>query len=243
MEPTRQAVYVVMFTSGGQPHLARMWKRMKRVSLNTVGWLILAGGLCLTIPSACVLVDDPRAADADVALALVIRIPFEGLNTSHTAKAAFEVPLQWERMREQWGDPVYVVMARAGEDASRVLPFEKLGIHVSVTAGGRSLNLEQPTYHPYAYSINEGQIGVIFKPRPSDQVVLDVSVPEDIQLPAGELEVVGFSRSYTKDRAVGLIMDEDFRRWSKRLLPAGISLITIGALIAFARRTSSTKAV
>jgi hypothetical protein len=216
---------------------------MMRISLHTVGWLVLTGGLFSTIPSACVLVNDPPDADAQVALVPVIRIPLEGLNKSRVAKAAFEVPFRWKSMRAEWGDPIYLVMGTLHESVSRILPFEKLGVQVTATARGRSLNLERPTYQSYGYSMNDGQIGVVFKPDPGDQVVLEVSVPEGVQLPAGELEVVGFSNSYTKDRAVGYILDEDFRWWSRRLLPGGVALITIGALIAFATRASSTNAV
>jgi hypothetical protein len=211
---------------------------MKSFSLNSVGWLVLAGGVLATIPSACVLVADLPDADVQVALVPVIRIPLESLNKSRAAKAAFQVPFRWESMRADWGDPVYVVMGR--DARSKILPFEKLGVHVVATVAGRPLNLERPTYQPYGYFFDDGEIGVIFKPDPGDQVVLDVSVPEGIQVPAGELEVVGFSDSYTKDRVVGFILTEDFRlrAWSKSVLSIGVALITIGALIVFATRDS-----
>ena len=210
---------------------------MKPQSLNAVGWVVLVCGMLSAIPSACVLVDDSPDADAQVAMLPVIRLPFEGLNQTRVAKSAFDVPLRWERMKEEWGDPVYVVMARRYAQGSQILPFDKLGLHVIVTSRGRSLSLERPTYMPYGYSVDDGQIGVIFKPQAGDPVLIEVSVAEEVQLPAGELVVVGFSNSFTKDRAVGDILDQDFRRWSKRLLPGGIALIAIGAFIAFVTRT------
>jgi hypothetical protein len=39
----------------------------------------------------------------------------------------------------------------------------------------------------------------------------------------------GPSTRIQKDRAVGYILDEDFRWWSRRLLPGSVALITIGA--------------
>jgi hypothetical protein len=153
---------------------------------NTFGWLFLAGGLLLNATSSLVLVNDPPDADEQVASVPVVRIPFDSLNKNRSARAAFQVPFRWERMRAEWGDPIYVVMARGPEPRFQILPFERLRLNVTVSRSGQPLKLERATL--------------------------------------------------TKDRAVGHALDDDLRPWAKRLLPSGIVLVTIGAVLVFLTR-------
>jgi hypothetical protein len=210
-----------------------------RLKSSTIGWALMAVGLIFALPSSALLITDPPDADQEVAFAPALRIPLDSLKGGYSVRVVLTVPFHWRKMHSQWGEPVYLVLVRLQDRSFASVAYEKLGIDLTVTRGGQVLELQPPSGTPYAHNPDTDKLGFVFKPSPGDELSVNVAVRSDQPLPRGELIVEPFADGFAKDRIAGAMVDADVRPWAKRLLPSGLMMIAVGALVAFATRRSN----
>jgi hypothetical protein len=205
---------------------------MHRNARRVPGWL-LGLGVVLLLPKTCQVtqkvgptVDDVYAANAEV-----VRLPLHNFDGTAEVEFSFRVPdsPQWARIRRSWGDPGYMIL---GVDASRaVLPFEGLGLDVTVSGRQGPLPTE-PFREPLGLFVSGSpDIGLRIRPTPGDIVTVR-AVSLKPGRPVGDLVVAPCWTGSLQDRADGTAIVEEVLEplvaWSA---VAGILLVAAGAIL------------
>jgi hypothetical protein len=151
---------------------------------------------------------------------------------------------QWARIRKSWGDHGYIALGVRREGRTDwIVPFSTLDLDLKVTRSGESLSLESATYPPYGYSSSgQGDHGVMFKPRPGDDLVISITARQSAALPVGDLVIEPYWDGYAKDHIVGAMLESDLRPYVWSMAIFGIALLAASAAfgIAAARIVAQT---
>lgn len=192
-------------------------------------WLSVAGGI-LCAPSMwfwfC-----PRASLHDVAKTqsplATWPMPVLRVGDRHRFEVIPPEGPSWRRIRRQWGDPRYLIIARA-ISGREILCFDRLGLRVNVDVGGKPVATESIEYPPYGFSGNCKCYGIAFTPQGRMPASIVVSTTTAVRLSDGELVVLAHWGPDMKDRFVSVHLDETVTRLSNILAMAGVGILICG---------------
>jgi hypothetical protein len=211
-------------------------------------WILLAVGLLLLLPEAWYLISDPiRPNDAAVAFKDLAEIPAFQLREQHSVNLTVTAPNDpaWKRIRRSWGEPDYAIV-HVGRN-SLVGAYQHCfdAVSVGVTQGESQLSLED-SGPIYGFSTDSDgfpplckSLGKKFRVRPGSAVQIDITAQSD-QLTSDTKVIVRPVWDYTKDKLVGVAIDEDLRLIVKWLAVFGLAIMLLaGLLFVHARRLRS----
>ena len=207
----------------------------KRVEL----WLAIAG--LVVLAPGVVWFFSPRLNDADMsaAFASLARVPLDQIERTHSAVVSVTIPdtAHWRRMRRAWGDPGYLLAAES--PTGLLYCLDELGIQTEATYRGRLVPAEKPDA-PYGHSIEcLGTIGERFRVPPGAEITIHVTATTEHPLPPGEVVLVPDWDWGTKDKIVGVMLDEDTRKVF--MVTSGIGLILIVSAACLVARRNALK--
>jgi hypothetical protein len=221
--------------------------RLNHLPAPRLALILLAGGVLLLLPGACSLATSgPTRDDVGVAFEKVVQVGLDSFRTGAPVRFSFTVPdsAQWARIRKSWGDRGYIALGVRREGRTEwIVPFSTLDLDLKVTRSGESLPLESATEPPYGYSSSgQGDHGVMFKPRPGDEVAITITARRSETLPAGDLVIEPYWDGYAKDHIVGAMLESDLRPyvWSMTILGIGLLAASAALGIAAARNVART---
>jgi hypothetical protein len=197
-----------------------------------VKYALILIALLLTLPAAFTSgVFGPTAEDAELAVTPAVRLPLDALKRAGSASVIFEVPagVQWTRIRDEWGDPDYVVFGVARSNGS-VVSWSSLGVAVTASIAGRSLPVEPATAAAYGYSSGAQDPGVVIRPAPGARVRVDFAASNPDPGPATEI-VVKPEWPGMKDRLVGVTLNLNLRPHIRAASVCGVLLLAVAAFI------------
>lgn len=188
--------------------------------------------MLLFLPQVCAwTLFGPTGDDAAAAFAPAMRIPLASLVEGATSVFSFEVPhtSQWERIRRAWGDPGYVVLGSLNPaPVGHIVPYHSLNLAIQVAAEGKEVRLQPATSHPFLYSSDSFDYGLMFQASPGQDITVRVKALAPPASSSGELVV----RPYWTPEAAGHIffasdVEDDIRPWATALGFCGAALIGI----------------
>lgn len=106
--------------------------------------------------------------------------------------------------------------------------LSQLGLTASVTAKGVPVNTETANQPPYGYSANLSctQLGVRFAALPGERLQIVITGQPDHVIEGDRIAVVPYWAGETKDRLVGIALEEEFE--GLHLKTAWRLLVTLG---------------
>jgi hypothetical protein len=214
-----------------------MTVKRKRVEL----WLAITG-LILVAPGVAWLFSFRLTGDdAGTAFTRLARIPLEHLEKTRSAAVIVTVPdnVQWQRVRRAWGDPGYILAAVSPPHRNLVHCFDGLGTEAEVMRGGARIPLEAASAPPYGLSTECQANGLKFLAPPGSELTIRVLATSQQPLPAGELILMSYWNDRTKDRLVGVDLDEDLGKVLRVTSGIGLILMLSAACLATRRNISS----
>jgi len=199
-------------------------------------WILLTIGLLLLIPGLFYFLYKPvRRDEASVAFKNLVEIPAVELRQQHKADISVPIPddAVWRRIRRNWGDPAYEI-ALVSSLNERQYCFD--GISVRVTARDRQVDLERAGWM-YGFGSDNSvprqcqTVGQAFRVAPGS--VVNVALRAE-QFGDGEMIVVRPVWENTKDKLVGVDLDEDLCLILKWMLVVALGMMVLTSLM-FAR--------
>jgi hypothetical protein len=141
---------------------------------------------------------------------------------------------RWARIRHAWGEPEFVVSARDPTERF-ALCLPEMGVRIGLrdpTGGAVAL---RPGSGPYGYSTKCQSSSLRFRAAVGDELTLEVTKTQEVlsTVPARDLIVVG-DWFNTKDKLVGMALDEDVESLLRWLSIIG-SLLVLSGLVLFVR--------
>jgi hypothetical protein len=205
----------------------RLTSRFWPLSVGVAGLLLLVPG-ALFIPSAL------KPGDDVVALTPLASVRLDQIGTAPlVTKLVIPDTPQWRRIRRAWGDPHFIIAVVSSEKRfAYCLP--KLGIGVEVRGQGDAIPLEF-LYPPYGYSSDCERSSLAFKAAPGTELAVTITKSGDQPIPSGEVIIVSDWLN-TKDKLVGISLDEELRPILTATSSLGCGLIVIAASIFVRRR-------
>ena len=201
--------------------------------------LIVFGGVILIPGGVWFSTSGTRLRKNDDAIALqpLIRIPLASLH-EQPATMTLTIPesAQWTRIRRAWGEPEFVVSASEPTGRS-VMCLSSLPVRIEMAdTNGSAIHL-QAGPGPYGYSDYCSNSSLRFQAAGGSVLALRITSVGGRPVPAGDVIVVADWWN-TKDKLVGVGLDEDVGFFLKRLSLAGILFIAAGATLlwGYARR-------
>jgi len=194
--------------------------------------ILLTIGRLLLIPGLFYFLFKPvRWNESSVAFKNLAEVPAVELRQKHTLNMTVVVPdtAVWRHVRRSWGDPKY-------EIALVSLPDDQYcfaGIHVNATERDQRLVLQDAGW---MYGFGTGQpfpwechsFGQAFRTVPGSTV--NVTLTSE-QFGPGEMIVVRPVWDKTKDKLVGVDLDEDIRMILRWMLLVGLAATALAGLI------------
>jgi hypothetical protein len=174
---------------------------------------LIVGGLSLT---GCV--SNISQADARIALTPLKSIPLSAARSTGRISFTERIPdsAQWKKLIAAWGNPMFVLSV-VSPDHHTLRCFDKLGLKVKIEADSQGVHTE-PNEWVYGYSIECQNIGVRFRAETGDLLDVEVGVPAAATTQPDELTLIVDWGPKTKDRLVGIGIDDDIRSVVKRIL-------------------------
>jgi hypothetical protein len=212
--------------------------KKKRIEL----WLAIVGFVLVAPGVAWLCSFRLNRDDLRVAFTKGVRIPLDHLERVHSAAINVTIPdsEQWRRIRRAWGDPGYVLAAASRPERDLFYCFEGLGIRAEVMRGETRIPLETAIYPPYGFSSECNANGLKFHVPPGSELTIRVSAWPQHPLPAGELILMTYWDWGTKDRIVGVMLDEELGKGLRVTSAIGlIMILSAGCLVA--RRNISSR--
>jgi hypothetical protein len=200
-------------------------KRSIALAVGALGLLVLAAGSFLTF----IRMRDLSPADANVALANLADVKLDRVAATDSLAIALEIPdtPQWARIRRKWGEPDFLIAAVSPANSLFCLPT--LPVTIAVIQGGDQIQTE-PAGAPYAYSSDCPTSSRKFNAALGSRLRVEVAKTGTGLLPPGELIVVG-SWSNTKDKLVGVSLDQELGNVPTIAIVGGVGLILAAWLI------------
>ncbi len=195
-------------------------KRNSALIAGVLGLLALAAGGLLVVTR----IRNPSPVDASVALTNLAVVRLNRLTATDSIAISVIIPdtPQWTRIRRRWGEPDFLVAAVSpGKSSCYCLP--KLPLTITVTHNGEQVP-RRPAGPPYAYSSDCSISTFQFNAAPGTKLAVSVARNGTGPLPPGDLIIVGSWRN-TKDRLVGISLDQWFRNVSTIAIVFGSVLI------------------
>ncbi len=200
-------------------------------------WILLAVGLLLLLPEAWYLISGPaRPDDARVAFENLVEIPVSQLQEQYSVNVSVPAPNNpaWKRIMRGWGEPSYTI-ALLSSTGNYQYCFDK--VNVKVSQEDRQLNLEHANW---IYGVSSSDYdkfpqeckseGETFRVRPGSIVQIQLAAKGD-QLPHGANIIVRPVWYYTKDKLVGLDLDEDLHRIARWVAVSGLGMMLLAGLL------------
>jgi hypothetical protein len=196
-----------------------------------IGLLVLGGGML--IPGGVWFCTSRlRLTNNDDAIALqpLIRIPFASLHDQPlTAMLAIPNSAQWARIRRIWGEPELVISA-SYPTGRTLMCLPSLPLRIAVAdANGTAIRLQSGP-SPYGFSDSCSGSSLRFQTKGGSVLTLTITKVDSRPVPAGDVIVVADWWN-TKDKLVGVALDEQIGGLLKRLSMAGILFIALGAML------------
>ena len=201
-----------------------------------IKWIVLIFGLLLLVLGACGWYELSlriQTSDAMLAFQPLAEIPSSQLSGEVSVEVSAPQGSQWDRIKRSWGEPEYevaVVSARVAHGYKHCLDV----ITVRADAGGKPLKSEAGDWL-YGYSTAPDSshcntYGVRF--RIPERTMVDMHfVAVAGPLPIDTKVVVVPVWFYTKDKLVGLSIDQDLRNISKWTMVLGLFAIPFAAFL------------
>ena len=199
-------------------------KRTIALVLGVLGLLVLAAGSFLTFTRVL----DLSPADANVALANLADVKLDRVPATDSLVISLVIPdtPQWVRIRREWGEPDFVIAAVSPSNSCYCLP--KLPLTFTVADSAKRIQL-QPAFPPYGHPSECATSTFEFKAVPGTKLTVRVVKNGTEPLPPGDLIIV---RSWwnTKDKLVGIALDQDLQSTSTIAMVAGVGLVLAASL-------------
>lgn len=200
-------------------------KRSIALAVGTLGLLVFAAGSFLAFTRML----DPSPADANVALANLADVKLDHIAATDSLAISLVIPdtPQWVRIRRKWGDPDFLVAAVSPSNSCYCLP--KLPIAITATHDGDEIPI-QASGPPYGHSSECSTSTFKFNAAPGTKLTVSAVKNGTEPLPPGDLIIVG-SWWNTKDKLVGISLDEELRNVSTIAIVGGVGLVFAAWLI------------
>jgi hypothetical protein len=200
--------------------------RTTALIVGLVGLLTLAAGGFL----AFTRLQDLSQADASAALANLADVQLDRIAATDPPAISVVIPKtpQWARIRRKWGEPDFLIAA-VSPVKSFCYCIAKLPMRVTVADNADQIP-RQPAGPPYAYSADCPASTLKFSAAPGTNVIVSVAKNGTQPLPAGDLIIVG-SWWNTKDKLVGIAVDEELRNIANSGIVSGSVLLLAGWFI------------
>jgi hypothetical protein len=198
--------------------------------------------LGLLLPSVWYLSSDSlRRGEEQAAFERVATVPLNQVESLGSLDLTVKVPddADRRRIRRFWGDPGYLIAAVS--DRKHIYCFERLGLTIQARVLADKIALEAAKEPLYGYSAECQSDGLKFRAPPGATLQLHVVAEGDRDLPSGNLIVTGYWTGETKDRIVGMDLDDDLRKLSRLIAISGGVMLVCAAWL-FARQRSRAKA-
>jgi hypothetical protein len=192
-------------------------------------------GILIIVPGA-MWFSSRRLSNDDLGLAFrpLLRIRLTQVEQERSVSAEVSVPdgLQWRQIRHYMGDAPLLLAASGPRDRESLYCPDQLGIQLKVATGSSPVSPEKP-FTPYGFSLEcLGSIGIQFRASPGTKVTAYVTATNQKPLPSGN--VILINNWYdAKDKIVGVMLDEDFRKVFVVTSIIGAVLILFSAYLAF----------
>jgi hypothetical protein len=197
---------------------------MKR---RLAGVLLCVIGALLVIPQIWSATKTSlRPGDVKIAFTPLYRIRLEDLDSGATFSVAIPNNEAWRRIRRAWGDPGYVI-APVSPDLETMYCLDTLGIEVQATVDGQPLPTQMASSPPYGFSTScSSPVGVKFNATPSSRVEIRIDKRKNDLASSGDLLVTSYWVDGTKDKLVGIALDQDLR--VPFLLMSAVGILCLG---------------
>ena len=197
--------------------------------LGAIGALLLVPGTLWVASSGGRLTDD----DARVALQPLNRVHLDMIDQGPIS-VTLMIPntIQWTKIRNVWGEPEFVISAVAS-DGQRTLSLATSVRAELVDGTGRVIPL-RPGAPPYGYS-GSAMDSLRFRAAPGNQLTLKLGRTTPSAVLTGDLIVVS-DWFNTKDKLVGLSLDQGIESLVKLVSISGLLLVVSGACVFFVNR-------
>jgi hypothetical protein len=138
---------------------------------------------------------------------------------------------QWARIRRRWGEPDFLIAAVSPAKSLYCLPT--LHVTIAVMQEGDQIETE-PAGALYAYSSDCPTSSRKFNAAPGSRLTVAVAKTKTDPLPPGELIIVG-SWYNTKDKLVGISLDQEWRSVPTIAIISGLVLILFAGCLIWRR--------
>ena len=172
-------------------------------------------------------------ADANVALTDLADVELDRIAATNSLAISVVIPdtPQWLRIRRAWGAPDYLIAA-VSPIKSLCYCLPNLAMTITVAHDGDQIPL-QPAGPPYAHG-TEGcaMVGFKFNAVPGTKLTVSIAKNGTEPFPPGELIIVGsWGWWNTKDKLVGIMLDQELRNISTIAIVSGFVLILLAAFL------------
>jgi len=200
-------------------------KRKIALVLGLLGLLALAAGSFVALTRTQHL----SQADATVALASLADVNLDRIAATDSLAVSLVIPdtPEWARIRRKWGAPDFLIAA-VSPVKSFCYCLPKLPMTITVADNADQIP-RQPAGPPYAYSSNCPASTLKFNAAPGTKLTISVARNGTEPVPPGDLIIVG-SWWNTKDKLVGIALDEEFRNFANFGIVSGSVLLVAGWL-------------
>jgi hypothetical protein len=164
-------------------------------------------------------------AEAHMALANLAGVNLDRISAEDSLVITLVIPdtPQWVRIRRRWGEPDFLIVAVS--PGKSLYCLSKFPVTIAVMDAGEQIPTE-PAGPPYAYSSDCSTSTRKFNAAPGSRLTISVVKNGTALLPPGELIIVG-SWWNTKDKLVGILLDQYFRNISTAAIVCGLVLISL----------------
>jgi hypothetical protein len=179
-------------------------------------WLRL--GIAVGVSSLVGCTSNVSQADARAALRPLRSVPLAAAKATGRINFTERIPdsPQWRRIRAAWGSPSFVI-AVVSPDQHTLPCFDKFRLNVELRANSKGIHSE-PAEWLYGYSTECPNVGVRFHAEAGDLLDVAIGVPAAVIAQPDELILIADWGTKTKDRLVGVGIDEDIWSIVKRIL-------------------------
>lgn len=194
--------------------------------VGLLGLLTLAAGGFLTSKR----LQDLSQADASAALANLADVQLDRIAATDPLAISVVIPNtpQWARIWRSWGEPDFLIAALSPVK-SFCYCLAKLPVTITVADIAGQIP-RQPAGPPYAYSADCPTSTLKFEAAPGTKLTVSVAKNGTQPLPPGDLIIVG-SWWNTKDKLVGIALDEELRKVANSAIVSGSVLLLAGWFI------------
>jgi hypothetical protein len=171
-----------------------------------------------------------RPDDATIAFTPFYRIGLANLDPGATFSVTIPNNQAWRRIRRAWGDPGYVI-APVSPDLETMYCLDTWEVEVRATVDGRPLLTQIANSPPYGFSASCSPVGVKFNATPGSRVEIRIDKRKRGLASSGDLLVTSYWMGGTKDKLVGIALDQELR--IPFLLMAAVGILCLGGGGAF----------